>query len=168
MVTDESSIDQRFGEAALGLSEKFKSTPEFARAQSEGVRIRLEFLKPLDPILIPRLRAARFKTDKRYKLGPPGPYFPDRAFRYRQSGMVLVDCKVADDVGRLRDCRLAVSVPEGWGFDEAVMRMARDGWMMADAEPVGTPAPADGYWRFRVDFPRPPYDWRMHSRPLPK
>ena len=161
-VLDESHPGQGFGAAALSLVRKFRAAPGLAASNAGGVRLRLDFLKPEGP----PFRDAVFKTGSHRGLGPPGPYFPDRAFRMRQGGVVLTDCRVTDR-GLLRDCRIAAVAPAGWGFDEATLRMALTNWMTAAPLRDGQAGPADQVWRFRVDFPRPPYDARMHGR-LPR
>ncbi|WP_374577269.1 energy transducer TonB [Phenylobacterium sp. J367] len=84
-------------------------------------------------------------------LGPIGPYYPERAERLRVDGEARIDCRVLAD-NRLDQCRAVAAGPPGWGFDEASIRAAADGWIVAGPEPAGVKPPADGVWRFRVLF----------------
>ncbi|HLZ81927.1 MAG TPA: TonB family protein [Caulobacteraceae bacterium] len=100
---------------------------------------------PLREVVFPR-------PDSHYAfLGPPGPYFPDRAARMGVGGMAILNCEVGNE-DRLQKCRLVEDSPAGLAFGLAALRMAETGYMRA--KPVAD-VQTSGPSRFQVSFPTP-------------
>jgi hypothetical protein len=154
-----------FGDAALSVAREFRLTPEAAAARANGFRLKIEIPSPRPP-----LRAVKFEVDKCcLHLGPPGPFYPEMAYRSLLGGSAELECRISDD-RRLRDCRAVLASPPGWGFDHASLRMAHSGWITAGEAPPGVMAPVDGVWTIRLEFPAPPYgpfDARARGKPRP-
>ncbi len=63
-----------------------------------------------------------------------------------------MDCRVMPQ-GELEACQIIQVSPSDQFFEVAAVRMAERRWMTAGEPAVpGTPEPADGVWRFRVEF----------------
>lgn len=64
------------------------------------------------------------KSEKSYaKLGPAGPFYPQRAINARASGHGLIECQVADE-GDLTKCKLVSEAPSNTNFAPAARIMA--------------------------------------------
>lgn len=64
------------------------------------------------------------KSEKSYtKLGPAGPFYPQRAFDARVSGYGLIKCEVVDE-GDLTKCKLVNETPLNSNFAPAARIMA--------------------------------------------
>lgn len=80
------------------------------------------------------------------RLGPVGPYYPERAARDRIRGGAVLDCLVQDH-GRLAQCKAVSEQPAGMAFEEAAAVMARRGLLT-----VGPDAPVGQVVHVRVMF----------------
>ncbi len=151
-ISAEAPTGHDFGVAGLSLVPLFQmdsATPMGLAARGKRIRIPIRFGGTAEA---PPLRAAHYKTNSPYSAyAPAGPYWPDRALRMRAGGFVAVNCFVADDL-RLKDCRVATSTGDEFGFADAVLKMAQQGWMTAAPLPNDVlPTPA-GVYRFEVTF----------------
>jgi len=64
------------------------------------------------------------RSERSYaRLGPPGPFYPQRASDARASGYGLIQCQVADD-GDLTKCKLINETPWNSNFAPAARIMA--------------------------------------------
>jgi TonB family protein len=136
-----------FGFAALQIASKLKAAPCGAATDPAiNVNIPLAFKLPPGPLA----REALFKDPGQY-MPPAGPYWPDKAYRVGARGMVLVDCAVTAE-NRLEKCKIIVDTNRGYGFSDAVLKMAQVGFMTAVPLAPGAAATPDNVWRFRVMF----------------
>ncbi|WP_397402123.1 hypothetical protein [Phenylobacterium sp.] len=148
-VVSEDPAGVGFGRAAVTLAAGFRLTRKAAKQNPEGIVLPIRFTRP-EPA--PPWREAKFKSSRDYReLGVAGPYYPERAFRMGYGGEVILDCRVADS-DLLRDCKTVDVRPQDYGFEEAVSRMIQQGWMSAGPAPAAEAHPADGIWRFKVQF----------------
>lgn len=74
-------------------------------------------------------------------------YYPQRALARGAEGWVVLDCIVG--VTGALNCAVVSEAPEGWGFGEAALRIARD-HNMVPAERDGVPI--EGRYQMRVPF----------------
>lgn len=74
-------------------------------------------------------------------------YYPRRAVQMNMQGQALLDC-IVETTGALR-CTVVSETPEGWGFGQAALRIARD-YRMVPASQNGRAV--EGYYRMRVPF----------------
>lgn len=74
-------------------------------------------------------------------------YYPSRALARGETGQVVLNCRV-DTAGWLH-CSVVSETPEGWGFGDAALRIARD-YRMVPATQNGQPV--EGRYRMRVPF----------------
>lgn len=150
-IVDEIPEGRGFGAAAETLLPKFRVAPDAVQRFDEGVVVRVDF----DALAAERpLRGLVYKPAGYWKrLGPPGPYWPDRAQRMGLSGIALLDCRLEER--RLIDCSVADVAPREWGFEFAALKMAEHGYVTAQPESEGASAPPDGVWRFRFEFRNP-------------
>lgn len=148
----ESPESQEFGLAALSLSSKFQidMTSSFgAAAAGKRIRIPIRFGTAAGQ---PPLREAHFKQNRTYaRYGPAGPYWPDRALRMKASGFVAVNCAVAPDL-MLKDCEVVLVQGREFGFADAVLKMAQQGWMTAAPLDAGAAVAPGVVYRFEVNF----------------
>jgi TonB family protein len=148
-ILSEEPTGEGFGQAALALMPAFRMTKKAAKERAAGIVLPSRFAVP-EPS--PPWREAAYRRSSSYGyLGPPGPYFPDRAARSGVGGEVVADCHVGDG-GRLDSCRIVAVAPAEFGFDDAVLKMVEQGWMTAAPASEGVAAPSNGIWRFRVPF----------------
>jgi TonB family protein len=150
-VVSEAPAGVGVGAAALSLAPNFEVAAAAAHklaGRSVTFPIRFQEGPPAPPA-----RQAKFQTSRAYQgLGDAGPYYPERAARGRVTGVVVMDCRVLPQ-GELKACEVVQVSPGDYGFDFAAVRMAEREWMTAGEPAVpGTPEPADGVWRFRVEF----------------
>jgi protein TonB len=75
--------------------------------------------------------------------------FPTRAVRQRVSGRVVLAC-IASDNGVMRNCTIESETPEGYGFGDAAIRLARE-FRVAPATSNGVPT-AGGTFRIPISF----------------
>jgi TonB family protein len=150
-VISETPTGAGFGQAALRLAPKFRATPEAAQRMAGSVTLPIRFAGPPPG---PPFRQAAFQTMRAYShLGAAGPYYPDRALRMGVGAVVVADCHVGD-TARLNNCQVVEATNADYGFGDAMLKMAEKGWMTAGPAPVGVAPPADGVWRFQVEFGR--------------
>ncbi|MDB5498922.1 MAG: TonB family protein [Phenylobacterium sp.] len=140
-----------FGAAVLSLAPKYRVRIEGSAQPPVEVALPMFFSAP-GPVPPSREAAFQEAAGRFAWLAPAGPYWPEKALRMASGGRAGIDCRVTDD-GRLSDCRPASDEPVSLGFLMVTMRMAERGWMTAGPKPAGATEPADGYWRFEVDFP---------------
>jgi TonB family protein len=62
--------------------------------------------------------------------GPTGPYYPERAYSSRKSGVAVLDCTVAEN-GVLRSCSVVSETPPRYDFGSAAKVMARERFILA-------------------------------------
>jgi protein TonB len=64
-----------------------------------------------------------------------GGYYPERAERMNVQGLALIACQL-EAAGRLSNCRALDADPANYGFVEASLRMAKDGWLTSEPRVV--------------------------------
>lgn len=153
-VASEEPVGSGFGDAALALSPKFLVNAGVETGQGaigSQIKIPIRFVSSVPPA-----RKAVFQESPRQyrSLAPAGPYWPERAQRLGISGVAAIDCLVGSD-SHLTDCRVALEGPVDQDFGSAAMMMAKRGWMTAAPLNPTESAPADGRWRFTVEFRNP-------------
>ena len=106
----------------------------------------------IDPAKGPPIAQAIYPKNHPFpNLGGPGGYTPERAARSNLAGMAVIQCALAAS-GKLSECALLADGPLDQAYGEAAMKMARDGYLTAQARP----ASKDGdEVRVIVKFPRP-------------
>jgi len=154
----ESPPGQGFGAAAVKLSAAMQTSSRVAGPDTVRVTVPVHFGPPTPdrPIRSPAFATSDGRvsiTDARFrKLAPIGPYWPDNALRMGLAGRTAIDCQVGDK-GALNNCAIVGEATSHPMFGEAALAMARRGWMKAGPPPADVAAPADGVWRFVVDYP---------------
>ncbi|MFN3512827.1 MAG: TonB family protein [Phenylobacterium sp.] len=82
------------------------------------------------------------------RLGPAGPFYPEKAVRYRKDGQAVIACFVSDG-GELQRCKIVSESPKGFFFGEAALALARNRRILAEA-----PHEAGRAQQFVVPFER--------------
>jgi len=90
---------------------------------------------PVDARFAPLLKSERGFA----RLGPVGPFYPEKASRRRQEGEVVLDCFVAA-TGLLTKCKIRSETPAKYDFGVAARVMADRGRVLApESATVGAP-----------------------------
>ncbi|WP_308237977.1 TonB family protein [Phenylobacterium sp. J426] len=144
-IVSEEPADAGFGAAALSLIPKFRWNVE-AHGVGNALLLPIRFKLPERP------RDVVFGDPTRWShLGPPGPYFPDNAYRAGVGGVAIIDCLVGK-ARALDACRSVEEAPGGFAFSSAALRMAERRYIKAGPDAPEGP----GRVAFRVVFPKPP------------
>lgn len=157
-VSGETPEGHGFGKAPLGLTPSMKAAPREGGPPFASITVPVAFGTAVDrPVREKTFKTSdgRFSTTSgRFRsLAPVGPYWPDMALRTGLSGHAAIDCKVQGS-GALKDCMIVGPRTTHPSFGQAMLAMARQGWMTAGPAPADATPPADGVWRFELDFPR--------------
>lgn len=149
-VDSEDPADAGFGAAALGLASKIQMTPPCAGApetQPGGARIPVRFELPKEP----PTRTPIFRSPPKdlQWLAPLGPFWPEDAVRRGLGGSAAIDCQV-DPTSHLTHCKVSEELPARSGFGDALLKMAKEGWITAAPVTPSAAVPSDGIWRFGV------------------
>jgi hypothetical protein len=144
-VESEEPAGSGFGAAVLSLSPKFVLKRD--QVTQQPVKVALRFVLPELP---ERQLAWVGKPGASGHLGPPGPYFPDNAYRRQVGGEVWIKCMVGPS-DELDACEALEVSPGGFGFEYAAVKMAERRYIKA----APAAQPSVGPFVFRVLFPKP-------------
>lgn len=127
-VIQETPSGQGFGQAALGLASHYQYQPARISGRAFPSRVRLSFSfrspsSPAGPLTRPPLTITRPEWEKIPTPQDVDANFPQQAIKASQSGWGRMRCLVDRD-GAMKDCMVVLVTPPGYGFEDAVLRMA--------------------------------------------
>lgn len=109
-----------FGEAALGLVDRFRLRPSRVSPTEADVVVSFSFLNPRSPAASARKVSRPDWVDVSGLHGGFLPYPAAAAEAGVTAGVGVVDCLIADD-GALTDCQIAREDPDGLGFGQGAL-----------------------------------------------
>ena len=144
-VVSEEPTGLGFGEAALAIVGKMRAAPAPDLPSEITLPIRFDPSPPLRPVAFPKVPGG-------YRnVAPVGPYYPDRAGRAGVTGYALGECHLIA-TGELKNCSALIEEPEGWGFSDVLLLMAKRGYVRAQPRTLNGQPIADEVVRVVVRY----------------